>query len=262
MAVYLNDDTNVFKNAVESILNNSVQPDQFIIVVDGPIKKECENFLQNVSSEYPIKLIRMTQNGGLANALNAALPHVSSEWIIRADADDISLKDRIKEIRKALRPELDVLTSHTAEVDESGKIISLKKVPIDHSDIVRRIKFRNPVNHNSCAIRTKTLKSCQGYPNLYLKEDYGLWIKMISNGARLQGLDKVLVRATVNDGFYKRKSGLKFVVSEMQLQKLIYECGQNTIIYCIIAFIVRIIFISTPAIFKKPIYRKMLRDKK
>ena len=60
-----------------------------------------------------------------------------------------------------------------------------------------------------------------GYPNIYLKEDYALWIKFINAGARFCNSNKVFTHARTADNFYKRRQGLKHLYSEIQIQKLL-----------------------------------------
>ena len=49
MAVYLNDNENDVDQAVKSILNQSLPPDRFIIVADGPLMPRYQNFLANIN---------------------------------------------------------------------------------------------------------------------------------------------------------------------------------------------------------------------
>ena len=43
--------------------------------------------------------------------------------------------------------------------------------------------------------KTKIVKKLGGYPNLYLKEDYGLWCKMIGSGAKVKNMPFVVVKS-------------------------------------------------------------------
>ena len=67
-------------------------------------------------------------------------------------------------------------------------------------------------------IRTKNTLKVGGYPNIYLREDYGLWAKMINEGSRFHNIDENLVHA--NGGYKLIKEGMDLKVS---LQSYIYS---------------------------------------
>ncbi len=51
-------------------------------------------------------------------------------------------------------------------------------------------------------------------PNVYLKEDYALWARMIQEGARCQNLPEVLVTAATGEDLYRRRGGGRYAAAE------------------------------------------------
>jgi len=68
--------------------------------------------------------------------------------------------------------------------------------------------------------RTQPLLACGGYPDLPLKEDYGLWLRLIGAGVRFANTGEVLVRARLGETFYRRRAGLWNLASEWSLYKI------------------------------------------
>lgn len=99
MSVYINDKFNEFKEAFDSIINQTYSNFVFFIYADGKINPDIESFLQNYNSQHVI-FIRSEKNKGLAYALNklisVALVNNEFDFIARMDADDISLEDRFQ----------------------------------------------------------------------------------------------------------------------------------------------------------------------
>ena len=91
MSVYINDNCKYLKQSIESMLSQTIKPDQFVIVEDGRLKEDCENLIKEYEKLYPdmVNVIRLKENGGLANALNVGMKSCRNDLIARMDADDI-----------------------------------------------------------------------------------------------------------------------------------------------------------------------------
>src|SRR3989338_4267706 len=83
------------KDAVESILNQTYENFEFIIVDDASVDNSWD-YLKNLN-DHRIKLIKNKKNLGLAASLNKALKVAKGNYIARMDADDISLPTRFEE---------------------------------------------------------------------------------------------------------------------------------------------------------------------
>jgi glycosyltransferase involved in cell wall biosynthesis len=94
MAVYAKDDVLMFQRAVISVFKNTLQPDAFILVVDGEIPDLLSNSIHLLQKYYGIHVLYLEKNSGLAKALNAGLELVRTEWTVRADADDFNIETR------------------------------------------------------------------------------------------------------------------------------------------------------------------------
>lgn len=224
MAVYARDEAGLFRRAVESVFANSLLPDRMLIVVDGPVPEELEGQLQSLTDRFPaiLTVLRQPDNRGLAAALNLGLEHAQTEWVVRADADDINLPERFGVLACMVRtqPDLDLCSSDILEVDESGVAMAIRRVPRTQPEITRFLRQRSPFNHMSVAYRKAAVAEAGGYPALHLKEDYALWCSMIAKGAKVANSDQVLVHATTGRDMYSRRGGWKYAKGEIDLQRL------------------------------------------
>lgn len=263
MALYQKDKASLFDKALGSVFSNSLQPNQILLVIDGPIPLDLENVLVKFHQVFPgrIEELRLKHNLGLAKALNEGLNYVSCEWVVRADADDINLPNRFEVLAKMIQsnPDLDILGSAIMEVDETGKILAQRVVPCEQNAILKYAQFRNPFNHMSVAYKCNSILGLGGYPNLYLKEDYALWAKALANQLKVANTEEVLVHATTSSSMYERRGGLRLAKTEIELQELLVACGLKTKLRALTDGVVRAGFCLVPSQLRKLLYLKLLR---
>lgn len=232
MALYGGDRPDLFRAAVHSVFANTLLPNQFLIVVDGPIPETLSTVIGELKSLHPlIELVYLPENKGLANALNVGLTHAKFEWIVRADADDVNLPERFSLLAQACiaNPAIQLVGGAILEVDENGEPFAIRELPCNEEDIRQFAKTRNPFNHMTVAYRLKAALDCGGYPQIFLKEDYGLWCHFLAKNYPVMNLNAVLVHASAGMGMFKRRGGWRYAKSEWQMQKLLVQSGlKNT----------------------------------
>ena len=88
MSVYKNDKVDFLCSAIDSMLKQTVKPEQFVIVIDGPISNSLENVIIDYSISMPqiFTILRLKENGGLGNALNQGLKLCRNELVARMDS--------------------------------------------------------------------------------------------------------------------------------------------------------------------------------
>ena len=261
MCTYKNDNCHFLERAIKSVFNNSIQPDHFILTIDGPIPIINFDLINRLSSIYPIEINQIPKNIGLALALNNALDKVTTEWVARADSDDFNLKDRFLLQTQYAQKNFDVIGGFVREIDSRNEITDLiKKVPLNDKDIKKYMKFRNPINHMTAFYKTKYVRAVGGYPNIYLREDYGLWIKLAKEGAIFHNIDNILVNAEGGNDLFRRRSGIKSAYAEYELQSIFFASGLKTLQKALIDFFIRAFFLSLPFPIIKNIYKFTLRN--
>lgn len=102
---FYNQQVNLLKQAIDSVLMQTLDNIEIICIDDGSEKKECANFLKNYAN---IKLIE-TPHFGSGNARNVGIKHSTAENIMFLDSDDFyPEKDTIEKLYN-LKKEKNVL---------------------------------------------------------------------------------------------------------------------------------------------------------
>lgn len=244
-----------FDKVINNIYSNTIKPYEVIIVIDGAISNKFTQKINILKKKFCYRTIYCLKKIGLSKALNKAVKNSHTNLIIRADGDDFNKKNRFQYLINELKKGYDLVGSDVGEYDSKGKFLNYKIVPKSQESIYFFLKFRNPFNHMSVGFSKRKFFECGGYPNLYLREDYGLWAKMISKKARVKNINKILVNATTGNEMLKRRSGFKYIIAEFHLRKFLYKLNINGYLLSWIICFTRVILLNTPLILKKIIYR-------
>lgn len=263
MAVYHKDDADLFNQAVHSVFANSLLADNCVIVVDGLVTKVLDAAIASLEKTYSpkIQFLRLSNNMGLAKALNAGIKEIRTEWIVRADADDINLPNRFLELAKAINahPSVDLLGSNILEINKAGIPVAIREVPSLEVNIRQFVKTRNPFNHMTVAYRRDAVMQCGLYPDIYLREDYALWCQFLSKNKKVMNIPQTLVHATAGRDMYSRRGGWKYAKAEWQMQKLLVDSGLKGFALGVLDGLLRSVIFMMPSSLRGYIYQKFLR---
>ncbi|UCH96417.1 MAG: glycosyltransferase [Candidatus Aminicenantes bacterium] len=189
------------EEAIESILNQSLENFEFLIIDDGSTDKSPE--IIKSYRDTRIKLIQNNKNSGLVRNLNRGIARARGKYIARMDADDISLPTRLEEQYKFMESHRNIAVCGTWVTFIGAKIDALEnnvlKNPSNPEEIRCWFLFNCVLKHPTVIIRKEVLDR-EGY--LYSEafnraEDYDLWAR-ISGKYDLSNLEKVLLKYRVH----------------------------------------------------------------
>lgn len=267
MSVYEKENPEYFNQAVNSMLKQTLFPDQFVIVKDGPLTTELESIIDFYVSKYPklFTIVSLTENVGLGKALDEGLKYCKNELVARMDADDISLPNRCEEQVKMFRnqPDLSIVGTMIDEFyDAPNNIVSSRIVPTEHEKIVKFIRRRSPFNHPTVMFKKSDVIKVGGYGKFRRKQDFDLFSRMINSGCKGANVNKSLLLFRSSENSFKRRKSWINCKSYIDVQLKIWKrkhCNIFDLIYVIIGQL--IIFIS-PIWLLKLITNKFLRSEK
>jgi len=228
ICVYAKENPVYFSQCLDSILTQTVLPDELIIVKDGPLTKELENILQNLKFPNEVCIIPLPENMTQGPARAEGVKAAKHEWVAIMDSDDICYPDRFEKQLKMIEEdsELGLIGGQIAEFSEDHeKTIATRTVPDSHTAIVKFAKKRNPFNQMTVMFKRSIALDAGNYTYFPWFEDYDLWMRMIINGAICANHPDVLVNARVGGGMYGRRRGRAYIRSEWRMQKQLKEAG-------------------------------------
>lgn len=224
--IYIGVDLPAFQTSMQSLLNQTKQPDELVIVIDGPVKEVLwtyisETFLLN-ELNFSVTLVCCLKNTGPGYARTLAASITSSTWLAIHDADDRYVSNRLEVQSKYLSDEVDVLGAYIQEsYDEGGvQIQNIRSVPLTDRDIKAAMSHYSPVNNATAIIRKEIFLKVGGYPSLRFGEDYVLWNRIKQMKGRFLNLPYAVAFILVDDDFFYRRRGFSLFIKEFQYLNL------------------------------------------
>ena len=259
VSFYFKNNPEELDQSLKSIFDNSVKPDEVVLVQDGNISQELLSVVNRYINLHNIKYIIIEKNKGLSYVLNHGLKYVKNDIVFRVDADDINLSHRFQTQLNLFKAGADVCGGDIKEIDNDYNFIGYRKCPKSNEEIMKRLKYRNPLNHMTVGFRKSAVDSVGGYPHLLFREDYGLWAKMIKSGYIFINSGDVLVKARAGKEMYQRRSGFKNVIAEIKLQTFMVRLGVQSIYLAYIIGALRSLIFLLPNKVRGFIYETFLR---
>lgn len=217
------------KESIESILNQSFQNYEFIIVNDIN-SSEVNNYLTHVDNNNTnIRLILNKLNIGLTKSLIKAIDISNGKYIARQDSDDLSSINRLEIQHNYLKSNKDVVLLGTAyAIDYGGSNQKNILPPLDHKDIVSSFLRQNPFVHSSVIFDKGAYFKTGGYnKDCKYGQDFDLWPKFIKYGTLKNISDNLVTRRLSNDSvslkysvhFYQTLNGMRVRMRERKMFK-------------------------------------------
>ena len=230
MSLYINEKPEYADMCFKSLLKQTVQADEWVIVEDGPLTEEMYSRLDAYEREYPglIKRVRLDSNQGLGLALRTGVPECSNELIARMDTDDIARADRFEKqlAMFATNPDLDVCGSYIDEFeDDPSLIVARREVPLTDGEIKEYQRRRDAFNHMTVMFKKTAVLSAGNYQDCPLMEDTLLWVNMMKNNAVCMNIDESLVFARIGHDMYERRGGWSYFIKYRNGRKKVLQTG-------------------------------------
>lgn len=191
MSVY-NETVDELSSSIDSIIKQTYQNIEFIIVDDNPKNKNIKTVVHKIKDPR-IKFIENKKNVGLVQSLNKAINQATGCFIARMDADDISKRNRLEdELHYVERNKLDVVGSFLEIIDENGVV---RKESMNFPTTASHVKFfmrwGSCLAHPTWLVRREVYQKLNGYRNIPSCEDYDFILRAIAHGYKVGNIPKV-----------------------------------------------------------------------
>ena len=229
ISVYKNDTPPDFLTAVRSIWNQTLPPNEIILVVDGPVPDELDKAIDQLQKEIPVlKVVRFPENKGHAFARQAGLDYAGNNLCAVMDSDDIAEPERFAKQVSAFQehPEVSVIGGIIHEfIGSPDHVVGIRNVPEFDSDIKAYMKSRCPMNLVTVMLKKQDVMAVGGFQDWYCEEDYYLWLRLSQSGYKFYNIQENLVNVRVGEEMYQRRGGLRYFKSESRLQHYMFQQG-------------------------------------
>lgn len=227
MSVYFKEQPDFLNAAIQSMVDQTIKPDQFIIVKDGPLTPELDQVIDEYDSKYPglFTIIANKTNLGLGPALRKGVLESRNELIARMDSDDFCVSDRVEKQLKIFtkHPEIGMVGSFEAEfINDIGNVVAIHKVPENSKAIKQFMKRRCAVLHPTVIFKKSAVIAAGNYQetSVYaVYEDYDLFARMIFDAnIKCFNIQECLYYIRTSEDFYERRGGFKYAKTVLRFK--------------------------------------------
>ncbi|MBK7553533.1 MAG: glycosyltransferase family 2 protein [Flavobacteriales bacterium] len=179
------------KEAIDSVLNGSFQ-DFEIVCVDDKSTDESVAVVRSIADPR-VRVIELAENLGPAGAANRCLDEARGDYLVRLDADDLAVPDRLSKQVAYMDAHPEVVASG-GHLQLFGARDRLWKFPIDHEDCMANLLFGVPVSQGASIMRRSVveqhhLRYDPSWPRV--GEDWLFWLR-VSRVGRFGNLDEAM----------------------------------------------------------------------
>ena len=265
ISVYKKEKAEYLKQALQSVINQTLKPKEIVIVKDGPLTKELDECIENFQRQHPklFKIITFKKNRGLGLALRDGVKACKYEYIVRMDSDDMSKPDRFEKQFNYLQkhPETALLGTWITEFSkDENNPDTVTKLPCIHQAIIKFAKRRNPFRHVTVVFKKSAVIQSGNYRDFLWFEDYDLFVRILQKGYIAANIPECLVNVRADKDMFARRGGWQYLKQDYKFQKQIlktkYIGKTDFLINIIIRSIVRII----PNKLRSYLYKIFLRS--
>lgn len=265
MPVYNKDNPEYFSVAIDSVVSNTLLPDEILIIEDGKLSDDLETIVINTEKEYPslVKVIRLEKNIGIGRVRALGMQECNYDYVAFMDSDDISSKDRFEKQINFIKEhsDIDVVGSYITEFDGNpNNIYSRRILPLTNEEIYNYGKFRMPVNNPTLILKRKSVIEAGNYKLFNAFEDYECYARMLKLGYKFANIPEFLVNMRAGSQMMSRRKGIHYFIScELPCMNAMKDIGyinfREYIRNVFLKFLLRVI----PEWFRNWIYKNYLR---
>lgn len=259
MSGYYKDSPKQLLEALESVVNQTLQANEVIFVEDGKLSEPLYEILELFSTKLPLKRIPLSENRGLGNALNLGLRNCSNDIVIRMDGDDICHPERFQKQVRFLQenPEISIVGTWANDIDEHGEVIGRRTYPTSHEELYKII-WTCPFAHPTVAFRKHAILNVGSYRvDIKRRQDYDLWMRAAAKGIKFANIPEFLLYYRFTNDYYK-KNNIKVAWSQAMMGVEGLRNLKTKRLYPYIGVFSPVVRAILPGFIEKPVH-KLLR---
>ena len=263
ISIYHKENPEWFREALDSVFAQTLQPTEIVLVEDGPLTPELYEVIDEYQSKHPIfNIVKNETNLGLGLALQKGVLACKNEIIARMDTDDIIPLNRFEKQIAKIEEGYDVVSCWSQLfIGDQTNVIAVKTRPENHEEIVKLAHRRSPICHAAAFMRKSAVLKAGNYMHRQYYEDYNLWVRMILNGARFYNVQEVLYEVRTTEAQLRRRGGWSYLKNELKYLCEFYNIGFYTKKDIVVNATIRIVARLMPQGLRSYLFKKIWNHK-
>ena len=263
MPLWYKENLDYLKTSLESILAQTVKPDEVVMIEDHPISDEMKALMDGLFENSGVAL-NIYENfdldgKGLSSILSFGVPKCRNSLIARMDTDDIACLDRCEAELKEFEVDADLalVGAWVDEFDDDPDTIkAVHSVPGRMDDIKKRMKYTNPFNHPTVMFKKDAVLSVGNYdPALKKNEDYDLWYRLVSSGYKCKNINRSLLKFRRGAAFTKRRKNREQHLGKIALKRKMFKDGYMSRGEYAVSYVMEKLYFLMPARIRKTAFK-------
>ena len=224
------------RQAIESILNQTLTDFQYIIILDDPDNDELKQVIHEYcKNDSRIHFIVNDRNMGCPLTKNKGILLSTTEYVAIMDADDVSYPDRLEtQLKRMEKDEVDFLAGYVEVIDEEDTVLyRMDNLPVKHEDVVKKMRVNNCMPHPAWMLKKRSYLALDGYADIQGCEDYDLLLRAMNAGYKLGNCDRIILKYRLSqqsisrDNLYRQYLMMRYIQDKYFYHKLPYNSYQE-----------------------------------
>ena len=210
---------------VESVLQQTMSTWELIIADDGS-NSETLAYLESLTRDARIRLLRLRRLGNAGAARNAAIAAARADWLAFLDSDDLWTANKLERQLAVLRTNPECRWSYTAfvMVDAEGTPLPSERnrpwTPHSGQIFTQTVRTTASIRPSSVLASTALVREVGGFDEaIDCSEDYDLWLRLALRSP-VCVVDETLISVRRHSSNPKRRAGTPHLARDYSLRKL------------------------------------------
>lgn len=211
------------KLSVNSILEQDFKDLELIIVVDNPrLDHSIKEYLKSLPEN--VRVIYNDANMGLAMSMNKAAALAEGKYLARMDADDISVRSRLKIQFDAMEDNhYDLTCGGRKNIDENGAENKRYVKKMNHELMIKNLPYEDVIFHPTVMMKKAAFDDVGGYRDFPCAQDYDLWLRFYEKGKSLHYINQTLLYYRIWNNTISQSNGVQQAYTTCYIKKLYRE---------------------------------------
>lgn len=143
------------EEAVLSVIRQTYSDWELLIADDASTDKSRKLLTKLAAKDKRIKIFANSSNKGIGYTMTRLVMLARGQYVARMDADDVMMPTRLATQIAFLdsHPDVGIIGSYMGEIDAKGSVTAVRRVPTNHTEIVKNLITRQAIQNPTLMFR-------------------------------------------------------------------------------------------------------------